>query len=73
MPAGVEANISELLGLRLLRAFQTLQSDWERLRAVEYLEALNTRAETDAGSVIRLVASNLERDEQNDRAPGKII
>jgi hypothetical protein len=73
MPAGVEADISELLGLRLLRAFQTLQSDWERLRVVEYLEALNNRAETDVGSVIRLVASNLERDEQNDRAPGKII
>jgi hypothetical protein len=77
MPAGFEAELSELLGLRLLKAFQNLQSDWERLRVIEYVEALNDtpddRPETKVESVIRLVASNLERDEQNDLASGKII
>jgi hypothetical protein len=68
MPAVFEAELSELLGLRLLGAFQNLQSDCERPRVVEYVEALNNRAETKVGSAVRLVASNLGRDEQNDLA-----
>ena len=32
--------LSELLGLRLLRAFQSLGSDFERLQVVEHVEAL---------------------------------
>jgi hypothetical protein len=72
MRAGFEAELSELLGLRLLRAFQNLQSDRERLRVVEYVEALDTQtAEAKGVSVVRLVASKLESDEQNDAAPGQ--
>jgi hypothetical protein len=67
MPAEFEAELSELLGLRLLRAFQNLESDLERLRVVEHVEALN-RAEAKIGSIVRLVASS----EQNDFALGKI-
>jgi hypothetical protein len=73
MQAGFETELPELLGLRLLRAFQNLQSDWERLRVIEYVEALDTKAEAKVGSVVRLVASKLESDEQNDPAPDKII
>jgi hypothetical protein len=57
--------LSELLGLRLLRAFQNLASDWERLRVVEHVEALIHRAEAKVGPVVRLVETNIERDEQN--------
>jgi hypothetical protein len=73
MPEEFEAELSEALGLRLLRAFQNLQSDRERRRVVEYVEALNNRAEKKVGPVVRLVTSNLERDEQGDLAPGKIV
>jgi hypothetical protein len=41
MPVELGAGLSELLGLRLVRAFHNLESDWERLRVVEYVEALN--------------------------------
>lgn len=68
-----EAELSELLRLRLLRAFENLRSDRERHRIVEYVEALSHKAETKAGSALRLVPSDLERAEQNDFAPGKII
>jgi hypothetical protein len=73
MPAELGAGLSELLGLRLVRAFQNLESDWERLRVVEYVEALNNRAEAKVRSVVRSIESNIERDEQNGHAPGKII
>lgn len=63
MPRGFEAGLSEFLGLRLLRAFQNLESDWQRLWVVEHVEALNNKTEMDIGPVVRLVASNLERDE----------
>jgi hypothetical protein len=67
MPARLQPGpeLSELLGLRLLRAFQSLASDFERLRVVEYVEALNHRAEAEAGPVVRLVETNVEPDEQN--------
>jgi len=72
MRAEFEAELPELLGLRLLRAFRNLQSDWERLRVVEYVEALDTKpAEAKVGSIVRLVASQLEGDEQNDSVPDK--
>jgi hypothetical protein len=66
MPARLQpgTELSELLGLRLLRAFQSLASDWERLRVVEHVEALNHRAEAKVGPVV-LVETNIERDEQN--------
>ena len=66
MPAQLQPGpeLSELLGLRLLRAFQRLASDFERLRVVEQVEALNHRAEAEAGNVVRLVETN-ERDEGN--------
>ena len=74
MRAGFEAELPELLGLRLLRAFQNLQSDRERLRVIEYVEALDTKAaEAKVGSIVRLVASKLESDEQNDPTPGEVI
>jgi hypothetical protein len=73
MGAGFEAELPELLGLRLLKAFQNLQSDWERLRVIEYVEALDTKAEARVGTIVRLVASKLESDEQSDSVPGKII
>jgi len=67
MPAQLQpgTELSELLGLRLLRAFQSLASDWERLLVVEHVEALNHRAEAKVGPVVRLVETNIERDEQN--------
>ena len=67
MPAQLQpgTELSELLGLRLLRAFQSLASDWERLRVVEHVEALHHRAEAKVGPVVRLVETNIERDEQN--------
>ena len=73
MGAGFEAELPELLGLRLLKAFQNLQSDWERLRVIEYVEALDTKAEAKVGTIVRLVTSKLESDEQSDSVPGKII
>jgi hypothetical protein len=73
MPEGFEAELSELLGLRLLRAFQNLPSDRERHRVVEYVEALSPKAETKVASGLRLVASDLDRSEQEDFAPGKIV
>jgi hypothetical protein len=67
MRAEFEAELPELLGLRLLRAFRNLQSDWERLRVVEYVEALDTKtAEAKLGPIVRLVASKPEGDDQND-------
>lgn len=73
MPVELGAGLSELLGLRLARAFQNLESDWDRLRVVEYVEALNNKADAKVGSVIRLVQSNIERDEQNGLGSGKTI
>jgi hypothetical protein len=74
MRAGFEAELLELLGLRLLRAFRNLQSDGERLRVVEYVEALDTKAaEAKVGPIVRLVASKLESDAQNDPAPGNTV
>jgi hypothetical protein len=73
MPSEFRAELSELLGLRLLRAFEGLDSDWERFRVVTYVEALNNRAEAKAGSVVQLVESNVERDEPNGPAPGKNV
>ena len=70
MPAEFEAELSELLGLRLMRAFQDLPSDLERLRVVEYVEALNSGAQTTTGPFCP-VTSNRERDEQADLASGK--
>ena len=67
MQAEFEAELPELLGLRLLRAFQSLPTDQERLRVVEYVEALDTRAEANVVPVVRLVASKLESDEQDDK------
>ena len=64
--------LSELLGLRLLRAFQSLASDLERLRVVEHVEALNHRAEAEAGPVVRLVETNIEPDEPNGHT-GKTV
>jgi hypothetical protein len=68
-----EAELFELLGLRLLRAFENLRSDQERHRIVEYVEALSHQPETKAGSALRLVPSDLERAEQDDFFPGKTI
>ena len=67
MPARLQPppELSELLGLRLLRAFQSLASDFERLRVVEQVEALIHRAEAEAGPVVRLVETNVERDDPN--------
>ena len=65
MPVELGTGLSELLGLRLLRAFQNLESDWGRLRVVEHVEALNHRAEAKVGPVVRLVEPNIEQDEQN--------
>jgi hypothetical protein len=73
MPVGFEAELSVLLGLRLSRAFQNLPSDRERQRVVEYVEALSHKAETKVRSRLHLVASNLERTEQEDFVPGKIV
>jgi len=73
MPVELGAGLSELLGLRLVRAFHNLESDWERLRVVEYVEALNNKAEAKVGPVVRLVESNIERDEQNGLSPGETI
>ena len=64
--------LSELLGLRLLRAFQSLGSDFERLQVVEHVEALNHRAEAEAGPVVRLVETNIEPDEPNGHT-GKTV
>jgi hypothetical protein len=72
MPAGFEAELPELLGLRLLKAFQNLPSDWDRLQVIEYVEAL-TGAEIKDEPIVRLVTSNRERDEQNDLNSGNII
>jgi hypothetical protein len=63
MRTGFEAGLSELLGLRLLRAFQNLESDWQRLWVVEHVEALNNKTAMNIGPAVHLVASNLERDE----------
>jgi hypothetical protein len=73
MPAGFEAELPELLGLRLLKAFQNLPSDWDRLQVIEYVEALNADVETKDEPIVRLVTSNRERDEQNDLNSGNII
>ena len=64
MPAQLQpgTELSELLGLRLLRAFQSLESDWERLRVVEQVEALNHKAEAKIGPVVRLVETNHGQD-----------
>jgi hypothetical protein len=72
MPAGFEAELPELLGLRLLKAFQNLPSDWDRLQVIEYVEAL-TGAEIKDEPIVSLVTSNLQRDEQNDLNSGKTI
>ncbi len=72
MPAGFEAGLPELLGLRLLKAFQNLPSDRDRLQVIEYVEAL-TGAEIKDEPIVRLVTSNLQRDEQNDLNSGKTI
>jgi hypothetical protein len=73
MPVELGAGLSELLGLRLVRAFHNLESDWERLRVVEYVEALNNKAEAKIGPVVRLVEPDIERDEQNGLGSGETI